>query len=308
MAKSNTPGSATGAPPKSGLVAVVGRPNVGKSTLVNALVGQKVSIVAAKPHTTRHRILGVLNDERGQAVFIDTPGHAERSKRALHRIMARTFRQSLDDCDLVLLVIDARGPTSEDERLMEVLEGRLERTIVVLNKLDRLAQRADVLPVLERLSERPFAAFVPISAKKGTSLGELVGEIMSRLPEGPKLFPDEMATDRDLSFRAAELIREKLIENLHREVPYGLTVEVEHLARDEQGAWLVHGLIWIEKETHKPIVIGRQGRVLKRVGSDARGELERLLGGHVRLELWVKVREHWTDSERELARLGFDTT
>ncbi len=293
---------------RSGLVTIVGRPNVGKSTLLNALVGQKVSIVTAKPHTTRHRILGVLNDGRGQAVFIDTPGHAERSKRALHRIMARVFRQSLEDCDLVLLVIDAKGPTDEDQRLIELLGDRIERAILVLNKIDRLKRRHNLLPVLERVSAHPFAAFTPISATKGTNLPELVGEIMSRLPEGPKLFPDDMATDRGHAFRAAELVREKLIENLHREVPYGLTVEVEHISRNEDGSWLVHALIWIEKEAHKPIVIGREGRVLKRVGSGARRELERLLEGHVRLELWVKVREHWTDSERELSRLGFDTT
>lgn len=292
----------------SGLVAIVGRPNVGKSTLINALVGQKVSIVTAKPHTTRHRILGVLNDARGQAVFIDTPGHAERSKRALHRIMSRVFRQSLEDCDVAVLVIDAKGPTHEDRRLIELLGDRIERTILVLNKIDRLGQRQDVLPVLERMAELPFAAYVPLSATKRTNLRDLVDEIMRQLPEGPQLFPEDMATDRNLSFRAAEIVREKLIENVHREVPYGLTVEVEHLAQKDDGSWQVHALIWIEKEQHKPIVIGSEGRVLKRVGGIARRELIELLGGRVHLELWVKVREHWTDSERELTRLGFDTT
>lgn len=293
---------------KSGFVAIVGRPNTGKSTLLNALVGQKVSIATRKPHTTRHRIHGVLNDPRGQAVFIDTPGHAERSQRALHRIMARAFRQSLEDCDVALLVIDAKGSTREDERLIEMLGDRAERTVLVLNKIDRLARRGDLLPVLERLREHPFAAFVPISATKGTNLPDLVDEIMRHLPVGPKLYPGDMATDRGPAFRAAELIREKLIENVHREVPYGLTVEIERLVRRKDDSWLVHGLVWIEKEQHKPIVIGSEGRVLKRVGTEARHELERLLGGHVHLELWVKVREHWTDSERELGRLGFDTT
>lgn len=293
---------------KSGFVAIVGRPNTGKSTLLNALVGQKVSIATRRPHTTRHRILGVLNEVRGQAVFIDTPGHAERSKRALHRIMARTFRQSLEDCDLALLVVEAKGLRPEDERLVDVLGSRVERTILVLNKIDRLARRADVLPVLERAAVYPFAAFVPISATRRTNLSDLVDEVMKRLPAGPKMYPDDMTTDRGQAFRAAELIREKLVESLHDEVPYGLTVEIERMARADDGAWLVHALVWVEKEQHKPIVIGSSGAVLKRVGTRARGELEALVGGHVRLELWVKVREHWTDSERELGRLGFDTT
>jgi GTP-binding protein Era len=292
--------------PRSGFVAIVGRPNVGKSTLLNALVGEKVSIVSRKAHTTRHRIAGVLNRGADQAVFFDTPGHAARSGRALHRLMARAIHQSLEDCDLALLVVEAKGVGNEDRALFELLGERIGKTILVINKIDRLASKTELLQLLRRLAEHPFLAFVPISAKTGDNLPDLVDAIFAELPPGPPLFPLQMTTDKSIGFRAAELIRETLLENLHEEVPYGLTVEIEHLAREQGERWLVHALIWVEKESHKPIVIGKQGRVLKRVGQAARIQLRDLLGGRVHLELWVKVREHWSDSERELQRLGFD--
>lgn len=292
---------------RSGYVAIVGRPNVGKSTLLNALIGEKISIVTPKPHTTRHRILGVLNRGPDQAVFIDTPGHAARMQRAMHRLMARTIHQAVEDCDLILLVIDARGMTEEDRALAEMLRPRFARTLLVLNKVDTLKPRSRLLPTLEQLAaEYDFAAFVPISARRGENLEGLLDELFQRLPSGPALFPLDMKTDRGAAFRAAEIIREKLMHILHQEVPYGLTVEVEHLSQAEDGRWLVHGLIWLERESHKPIVIGRDGAVLKQAGREARLELNELLGGRVHLELWVKIREHWSDSERELKRLGFD--
>lgn len=292
---------------RSGFVAIVGRPNVGKSTLLNALVGEKISIVSAKPHTTRQRILGVMNRDGDQAVFIDTPGHARRTQRVLHRLMARVVHQAIEDCDLVLLLIDAKGPTEQDLQLFDMLQARAGRVILVLNKIDRLRARTDLLPVLDDLRRFPFLAFVPISAKTGQNLPDLVDTIFAQLPEGEPMFPREMATDRDLQFRAAEIVREKLLDQLRDEVPYGLTVEVEHMSRDDSGRWLVHGLIWVERESHKAIVIGKMGQVLKRVGRAARIELSELMGGRVHLELWVKVREHWSDSERELHRLGFDS-
>jgi GTPase len=291
---------------RSGFVAIVGRPNVGKSTLLNALVGEKISIVSPKPHTTRHRILGILNRNGDQAVFIDTPGHAQRSKRAMHRLMARAIHQAVEDCDLILLVVDANRFTREDFALVDMLGPRLDRTLLVLNKSDTLHPKDKLLPLLERLSEYPFAAYVPVSARTGDNLDRLVSELMHRLPPGPQLFPLEVTTDRDVAFRGAEIIREKLMNLLHQEVPYGLTVEIEHMARGEDGQWIVHALIWLEREGHKPIVIGKEGAVLKQAGREARLELRDLLGDRVHLELWVKVREHWSDSERELARLGFD--
>jgi len=291
---------------RSGFVAIVGRPNVGKSTLMNALVGEKISIVTDKPHTTRQRILGVMTEGESQAVFVDTPGHAQRTKRVLHRLMARAIHQAVADCDLALLVIEAKGVTREDRALVDVLRDKLERTILVVNKIDRLRSKDELLPLLDRLSKEPFAAFVPVSALRGENLAALKREILTRLPEGPALFPRDMVTDRDLKFRIAEVIREKLMEALRQEVPYGLAVEVEHLGTAEDGQRLVHALILLERESHKPIVIGKGGERLKAVGIAARAELRRLLDSRVHLELWVKIREHWSDSERELKRLGFD--
>ncbi|HEU4617679.1 MAG TPA: GTPase Era [Gammaproteobacteria bacterium] len=289
-----------------GYVAIVGRPNVGKSTLLNALVGEKISIVSPRPHTTRHRILGVMNRDGDQAVFVDTPGHAQRSKRVMHRLMARALHQAVEDADLILLVVEAKAFTPEDEALVKTLGDRVEATILVVNKVDALRAKEKLLPMLERLREHPFAAFVPVSARTGANLDALVAEIFERLPPGAAMFPKDFKTDRDVAFRGAEIIREKLMTLLRQEVPYGLTVEIEHMSRGEDGRWLVHALIWLERESHKPIVIGKDGALLKQAGSEARVELAKLLGARVHLELWVKIREHWSDSEQELKRLGFD--
>jgi GTP-binding protein Era len=291
---------------RCGYVAIVGRPNVGKSTLLNTLVGEKLSIVTDKPHTTRQRVLGVLNRGVDQAVFIDTPGHARRTKRVLHRLMARQLNQALEDCDVALLVVDARKLTSQDHALIEMLSSKLERTILVANKIDALASKTELLPTLDALSRRGFAEIVPISARTGENLHRLVELIFARLPAGPKLFPEGMVTDRDLKFRIAETIREKLMTLVHKEIPYGLTVEVEHLGHNEEGQRVVHALISVERESQKRIVIGKGGAMLKQAGTLARGELRALLGERVHLELWVKVREHWADNERELRRLGFE--
>ena len=291
---------------RCGLVAIVGRPNVGKSTLLNALVGHKLSIVTDKPHTTRQRVLGVLNRGQDQAVLIDTPGHARRSTRVLHRLMARQIHQALDDCDVALLVVEAGKLTSQDRALIEILRDKLDRTLLVLNKIDTLASKVELLPTLERLSKLPFAALMPVSAKTGENLERLADEVVARLPQAPALFPQGMVTDRDLAFRIAEVIREKLMTLVHQEVPYGLTVEVEHLGHNEEGQRLIHAIVWIEREGHKKIVIGKAGAVLKQAGTLARQELRGLIGERVHLELWVKVREHWADNERELTRLGFE--
>jgi GTP-binding protein Era len=291
---------------RCGLVAIVGRPNVGKSTLLNALIGEKLSIVTDKPHTTRQRVLGVLNRGPHQAVFIDTPGHARRSTRVLHRLMARQIHQALDECDVALLVVDAGKITSQDRTLIEVLRDKLDRTFLVLNKIDTFSSKTELLPTLERFSELPFAAFIPVAAKTGENLERLVEEVVARLPQAPALFPQGMTTDRDLAFRIAEVIREKLMTLVYQEVPYGLTVEVEHLGHNDDGQRLIHAIVWVERASHKKIVIGRAGAVLKQAGTLARQELRGLIGERVHLELWVKVREHWADNERELTRLGFD--
>jgi GTP-binding protein Era len=294
-------------PPRCGYIAIVGRPNVGKSTLLNALVGEKVSIVTPKAHTTRHRTLGIINSGNSQAIFIDTPGLQRDKKRALHRLMARTVSQSIADADLILMVIDASRIVEEDRRLGRMLSDHAGQTIVVINKIDTLHRRAELLARLKAAAEEfPFAAFVPVSARKQENLQDLMAEIVSRLPEGVPLFPAGMSTDKDMRFRIAEIIREKLLAALHREVPYGLTVEIEHIGETDEGQVLVHALIWLDRESHKAIVIGKEGRGLKSVGRLARLDLMELLGRRVHLELWVKVREGWSDSERELSKLGFD--
>ena len=296
---------------RTGFAAIVGRPNTGKSTLLNALIGERVSIVSAKPHTTRHRILGVLNRPSRQTIFVDTPGlqRATRGRRghALRRLMARTIHQAIADADIVLMMVDAQHVTVEDRRLAERLEERADDTLIVLNKIDKIQPRSALLPLLRNISDDyGFSAYVPVSATRGTNLDRLVEIISERLPPGPALFPPDAVTDRGERFRIAEFIREKLLSALHQEIPYGLTVEVEHLGRSEE-QWLVHAIIWIERGSHKPIVIGKGGRVLKAAGQAARRDLIKLLDGRVHLELWVKVREHWADSERELRNLGFDT-
>ena len=294
---------------RCGYVAIVGRPNVGKSTLLNALVGEKVSIVSSKAHTTRHRTLGIINRGSAQAIFIDTPGLQRNRKRVLHRLMARAVSQAIADADLVLMVVDATGIRDEDRRLARELREQSDRMILVINKIDLLHRRNELFALLQHLAEEfPCAAYVPVSAHKQDNLDGLMGEIFDRLPPGPALFPGGATTDKDTNFRIAEIIREKLLTALHQEVPYGLTVEVEHVGEVEEGKILVHALIWLERDSHKPIVIGKQGRVLKAIGRAARIELTELLGSRVHLELWVKVRAGWSDSERELSKLGFDVS
>jgi GTP-binding protein Era len=222
--------------------------------------------------------------------------------------MARQIHQAVEDCDVALLVVEAKGIGADDRALIDLLGAKLDRTFLVLNKIDALGSKVQLLPLLQGLAERPFSALIPISAKTGENMLRLVDEIFARLPQGPPLFPKDMVTDRDLVFRTAEVIREKLMTLVHKEVPYGLTVEIEHFGKNDAGQRVVHALIWLERESQKSIVIGKQGQVLKEAGRAARLELSELLGDRVHLELWVKVREHWADSERELQRLGYDVS
>ena len=304
--------SPTGDEFRTGYAAIVGRPNVGKSTLLNALVGERLSIVSSKPHTTRHRILGVLNRPSRQTIFLDTPGLQRasqgRRRRVLHRLMARAIDQAVADADIILMLVEAGILTSEDRRLAEKLKDRADDTVLVLNKIDKVHPRGALLPLLhDAAAELPFSAFVPVSARRGSNLRGLVDEVSDRLPVGPALFPPDVRTDRGRSFRISEYIREKLVSALHQEVPYGLTVEVEYLGRIDADRWLVHAVIWVERGSHKSIVIGKGGRVLKAAGQAARQDLIEFLGGRVHLELWVKVLEDWPDSEREMRKLGFDS-
>jgi GTPase len=291
---------------RSGFAALVGRPNVGKSTLLNALVGTKLSIVTPRPQTTRHRILGVLTTAEAQIAFVDTPGLHQHANRALNKAMNRTATGALEDADVVVLVVEAMRWTSEDALAL----GRIVRSgraaIAAVNKIDRVRPRERLLPYLGELAARhAFLAVVPVSALKSDNIADLRETIAAHLPLSPPLFPDGELTDRGLAFRVAELIREKLTLELNQEVPYGIAVEVEQLS-EEADQLIVDAAIWVDRAGQKPIVIGAHGERLKRVGRAARLALNGMLARRVHLNLWVKVRENWADNARALKELGVE--
>jgi GTP-binding protein Era len=287
------------------MVAVVGRPNVGKSSLVNAMVGQKISIVAPKPQTTRHRIQGVLHAPEGQIVFIDTPGLHRNAARALNRFMNEAALSALSDVDAVLFVVEAGRWTDEDEAVLQRLRDVQTPVGLVVNKVDKVPDKATLLPQIEKLAARhPFAFIVPLSATRHDNLQPLIDELFQRMQEGPPLYPEDQVAGHDLGFTVAETVREKLMRALSQELPYALTVETESLQRE--GRLLrASVVIWVEREGQKRIVIGEDGAMLKRIGSAARRELEHLTGGKVFLKVWVRVRENWADDPAALKRFGY---
>ena len=292
---------------RCGFAAVVGRPNVGKSTLINSIVGSKVSIVTAKPQTTRHRILAIHNVPDAQIVFVDTPGLHERAgKKAMNRLMNRTAANALRDADVVLFVLEAGRWTREDAAVLTQVSDCRAPVIAVLNKSDLVRPKERLLEAIAATAERhAFDEIVPVSARRHDNLETLLRLIPGYLPESQPLFPAEMRTDRGAEFQAAEVIREKLMLALHKEIPYGLTVQIERYdAADER--LTIHAIIWVERESQKGIVVGKDGSVLKRIGRAARLELRDALGKPVHVELWVKVKANWADSEQDLLRLGFD--
>lgn len=292
---------------RCGFVAVVGRPNVGKSTLINTLMGSKVSIVTAKPQTTRHRIVAVHTTEVAQILFIDTPGIHRNAGKAMNKLMNRTATSALTEADLVLFVIDAKQWTDEDNDVLRRVSDSGIRALALLNKIDTVHPREVLLERLASLAERhEFEEIIPISAKKGDNLDALRDRIPTFLPESPPLFPDEMRTDRSREFHAAEIIREKLTLMLHQELPYGLTVQVERYAEEDRKI-AIDAIIWVERDSQKGIVVGKGGGRLKQVGTAARVDLKNQLGRSVHLELWVKVKQNWADNEKDLHALGFDT-
>ena len=291
---------------RAGLVAVIGRPNVGKSTLINALMGRKVSIVTAKPQTTRHRILAVLTLADAQVIFVDTPGLHRKAGKAMNRLMNRTAANALADADLVLFVIDATRWTSEDDDVLKRLKSCRAPVVALLNKVDRVHPKEKLLDAIGLMAARHgFEEILPISAHKGDNLDELLALIPRFLPESPPLFPEDMHTDRSKEFHAAEVIREKLTLLLHQELPYGLTVQVERFVEEESGI-AINAIIWVERDSQKGIVVGKNGSVLKKVGRSARLELGESLQQPVHLELWVKVKSNWADSEKDLLSLGYE--
>lgn len=291
---------------RCGLVAVVGRPNVGKSTLINAVVGRKVSIVTAKPQTTRHRILAVHNTDDAQIVFVDTPGLHRKAGKAMNKLMNRTAANALADADVILFVSDATRWTAEDDDVLKRLQQVQAPVVAVLNKIDRVHPKEKLLDTIALMSARhDFAEIVPTSALKQVNLDELLALLPAFLPESPPLFPDDMHTDRSPEFHAAEVIREKLTASLHQELPYGLTVQVERYVENDDGL-TINAIIWVERDSQKGIVVGKGGSVLKRIGRAARLELKEQLQRNVHLELWVKVKANWADSEKDLLSLGYE--
>jgi GTP-binding protein Era len=291
---------------RAGFIAVAGRPNVGKSTLVNALVGRKISIVTPKPQTTRRRVLGIKTTPTEQLIFVDTPGLHSGEKRAINRSMNRTAVSAASEADLCLLVVEALQWTDEDVEALARL-ARLERPLgLVVNKLDKVKPRERILPFLEEMQGRhPFGFIVPVSAYKQDNLNGLERLLAENLPESPMLFPADQVTDQDEMMRAAEFVREQLILALREEVPYSVAVTVDELKLD--GEMLrITASIWVEREGQKSIVIGQGGALLKQVGRAARLEMEREFGRKVFLQMWVKVRENWSDDARALATLGFE--
>jgi len=295
------------APFRSGFAALVGRPNVGKSTLLNALVGEKVSIVTPRPQTTRHRILGIANLPAAQIAFVDTPGLHREGRRALNKAMNRTATAALEDADVVVLVVEAPQWTEGDELALSRLARARRPAILAVNKIDRVRPRERLLPYLAAAGGRhAFLAIVPVSALKADNVADLRATIATHLPESPALFPADTVTDRGAQFRIAEAIREKLTLELNQEVPYGIAVEVEQLSDETDGQLTIDASIWVDREGQKPIVIGARGGRLKRVGRAARLALNELLGRRVHLNLWVKVRENWADNARALKQLGVE--
>jgi GTPase len=291
---------------RSGFAALVGRPNVGKSTLLNALVGEKLSIVTPRPQTTRHRILGILNLPEAQIVFVDTPGLHAKAQRALNKAMNRTATAALEDADLVVLVVEALKWTAEDDLALQRIVRSGRPAMAAANKIDRVRPRERVLPYLAQLGERhAFLDIVPVSALRDDNIVDLRNTIATHLPPSPALFPEGERTDRGLKFRIAEMIREKLTLELNQEVPYGIAVEVERLTEEEQQL-SVDAAIWVDREGQKPIVIGARGERLKRVGRAARLALNGMLGRRLHLNLWVKVRANWADNARALRELGVE--
>ncbi len=291
---------------RCGLVAVIGRPNVGKSTFINAVMGRKVSIVTAKPQTTRHRILAVHTEDTQQIIFVDTPGLHRKSGKAMNRLMNRTAANALADADLVLFVSDATRWTPEDDDVLKRLKSCSAPVIALLNKIDKVHPREKLLDGLGLMSARfDFTEIVPVSALKSDNLDHLLEMIPAYLPESPPLFPEDMQTDRSDEFHVSEIIREKLTLMLHQEMPYGLTVQIERMVTEERGM-AINAIIWVERDSQKGIAVGKNGSVLKKVGRSARLEIAELLGQAVHLELWVKVKSNWADNDADLLNLGYE--
>jgi GTP-binding protein Era len=290
---------------KCGFVAIVGRPNVGKSTLMNHILKQKISITSSKPQTTRHRILGIKTENNVQTIYVDTPGLHLKAKKAMNRYMNKAADSILQDVDLILFVVEAGKWTDEDENVVAKLSTVSVPVILVVNKVDKLKRKDQLLPFIEEVSKHmSFRDVVPLSAKSGDNVDAVEQIVETCLPEGTAMFPEEQITDKGQRFLAAEMIREKLMRRLRQDLPYALTVEIENFT-DEKNMIRIDAVIWVERDSQKGIVIGKSGEILKEVGTQARRDMERLFEKKVHLNLWAKVKKGWADDERMLKSFGY---
>lgn len=290
---------------RCGYVAFIGRPNVGKSTLLNRLVGQKVCITSRKPQTTRHRVLGIKTTKDTQFIFVDTPGMHIDDKHAMNRYMNQAAKTAVHDVDIIVFVIDGTGWTEGDDLVVERLEHTEAKIIIAVNKIDKLDKKEALLPLLQKLSKlKNISEIIPLSATKGRHMDTLETTLKSMLPESEFIYDEDQVTDRSMRFIAAELIREKLIRRLGKELPYALTVEIEEYSV-EDGILQVGAVIWVERDGQKAIVIGKEGSMLKEIGRQSRLDLEKMLEQKVFVRLWVKVKEGWSDDARALRSLGY---
>lgn len=290
---------------KSGYVAVIGRPNVGKSTLMNQILGQKISIVTAKPQTTRHQIYGIHTDAPGQIVFIDTPGMHYSQGKALNRYMNRVAKAAVSDVDLILLLVDALRWTDDDEHALAALQGAKVPVFLVVNKVDKVPQKEKLLPFLQELSSKYlFERVFLVSASKEQGLDELINGIYEALPVGDAIFAEDEITNKSVRYLVTELIREKLMQRFHQEVPYSVAVDIESW-REEPDIVHIHAIIWVERESQKAMLVGTGGEALKQVGIQARQDIQRLLDKKVNLKLWVKVKKAWADNDGLIQKMGY---
>ncbi|WP_428623956.1 GTPase Era [Sedimenticola sp.] len=288
-----------------GFCAIVGRPNVGKSTLLNRLIGQKLAITSHKPQTTRHSILGVKTTDSDQIIYVDTPGIHKRGDHAMNRYLNRTARSALADVDLILFVVEALRWTDEDQAVLDALSKLNMPVLLVVNKIDTVKNKEALLPYLESIAGKfDFTAVIPLSARKGDNLQPVERQVIACLPEGELIFPEDQLTDRSERFFAAELIREQLTRRYAKEIPYALTVEIEKF-EEEGNLYRIDALIWVERQGQKNIIIGAKGEALKEVGTQARKEMEKFFDKKVFLQLWVKVKKSWSSDEGALSRLGY---
>ena len=290
----------------SGFIAIVGRPNVGKSTLLNHLIGQKISITSRKAQTTRHRITGILTEEHAQFVFVDTPGFQTQHLNQLNRGLNRVVSSSLRDVNVVLFVLEARQYDERDQQVLKMLP-QDRPVILVINKVDMMADKSELLPFIERLSaEFKFAAIVPVSARQDKQLDTLLEAIRSYLPLGDPIYAADEITDRNERFLAAEMVREKIFRFTGEELPYSVSVVIEQFKQEDSGLRRIHAAILVDKDAHKAMLIGKNGEKLKEIATQARLDMEKMFGAKVFLEVWIKVRSGWADDARMLKSLGYE--